>query len=160
VGLPVQTPEGFEAVLDRLAEHLPTAVTEERTVLFRNNVGGPAPPASVVQPITASRNHVHVILVVHVALPKDLSVETAEVRADAPVSLSLSTQTDRRLEDLQSYEIAQSLEPLAAIATVQFVEIRRLGASDIQRLIADSSWFYRPVSHEWASFPHPHGHHV
>lgn len=70
-------------------------------------------------------------------------------------SLSLSTQTDRRLEDLQSYEIAQSLEPLAAIATVQFVEIRRLGASDIQRLIADSSWFDRPVSHEWASFSSP-----
>jgi hypothetical protein len=156
VGLPVQTPEGFEAVLDRLAEHLPTAVTEERTVLFRNNVGGAAPPASVVQPITASRNHVHVILVVHVALPKDLSVETAEARADAPVSLSLSTQTDRRLEDLHSYEIAQSLEPSAAIATVQFVE----SASDIQRLIADSSLFDRPVSHEWASFPHPHGHHV
>jgi hypothetical protein len=145
VGLPVQAPDGFEAVLDRLAEQLPTAVTEERTVLFRNNVGGPAPPASVVQPITASMNHVYVILVVHVALPKDLSgLSSGTSRRCADLSLSLHGPSAAQRTST-SYEIAQSLEPLSAIATVQSVEIRRLGASDIQRLIDESSLFDRPV---------------
>jgi hypothetical protein len=53
VGLPVEAPEGFKAVLNRLAEHLSAVFTEERAVLFRNNVGGPTLPAGVVQPITA-----------------------------------------------------------------------------------------------------------
>ena len=64
VGLPGEAPEGFEAVLDRLDEHMPTAFTEERAVLFRKNVERPALPAGAVQPIKASINHVRVILAV------------------------------------------------------------------------------------------------
>ncbi len=62
VGLPVDAPEGFQAVLDRFAEYMPAALTEEWTVVFRNNVGRPALPAGVVQPIKASVNHAPVIL--------------------------------------------------------------------------------------------------
>jgi hypothetical protein len=75
-------------------------------------------------------------------------IPTTSADRQCPFSPGASSSSTRR-PTVGWMLLAQSLKPEAMVDAVRFVEIRRIGPNELERVITASSLFDEPVSREW-----------